>query len=139
MTTNAQVPQALRNWFVVHFIADIIFAIPLFFFPESFLGFMGWKTIDPITTPAVAAALFGIGIESLLSRNATADSFKTMLSLKVIWSLSAVIGLSIALIKGLYTNNIVGFSLLGTFVGFNILWSYWLIRLRKSEIKSHIL
>ena len=133
MAQKQQVPDSLKNWFIVHFIADMLFAIPLFFIPETFLSVLGWKTIDPITTRMVAAALFGIGIESLLSRNATVDSFKTMLSLKIIWSLSAVVGLTIALINNLYTYKTVGISLLAIFAGFNFLWSYWFIALKKNN------
>ncbi len=131
MSNNHTVPNALKNWFVVHFIADIIFAIPLFIAPVFFLELLGWKTIDPITTRMVAAALFGIGIESLLSRNAVIESFKTMLSLKVIWSLSACIGISIGLANGYFGNIASGILFLGIFVSFNILWSYWLIRVNK--------
>ena len=50
----------LRRWFVVHCIADVVFAIPLLVIPVEFLNLFGWQTIDPLTTRLVAAALFGI-------------------------------------------------------------------------------
>jgi hypothetical protein len=126
------VPQSLRIWFAVHFAADILFAVPMFVIPVQFFTILGWETIDPITTRMVAAALFGIGIESLLSRNASIDSFKTMLSLKIIWSSAALLGLTIALISGLFGNLIVGISLLVIFLLFNILWTYWFIYLKRN-------
>ena len=129
---NNQVPSALKKWFVLHFVADIIFAIPLFIIPVQFLTALGWQSIDPVTTRMVAAALFGIGGESLLARNASVDSYNTMLSLKIIWSAFAVIGLSWALFTGLFANYIIGISLLVIFVAFNILWTYWKFRLKYS-------
>lgn len=124
------VPITLRRWFVIHFIADILFAIPMFFAPVKFFTLLGWQLVDPIATRMVAAALFGIGIESLLSRNSTRESFKTMLSLKIIWSSAAIIGLSLGLISGLFGSIAVGISLLIIFVLFNALWTYWFIRLK---------
>ena len=127
---NNNVPKALRNWFVVHFIADMLFAIPLFFFPEFFLKLMGWKAIDPITTRLVAAALFGIGIESLLSYKSGMEAYRGMLNLKIIWSFSAMVGLLVAVIQGLYTHLLIGWSFFAVFFLFNILWVYWRIRIR---------
>ncbi|MEN8242533.1 MAG: hypothetical protein ABFS17_11465, partial [Chloroflexota bacterium] len=96
----AQVPQALRTWFLIHFIVDLLFAIPLMFAPERMLSLVGWQTIDPFTARLAAAALFGIGIESYLARNAKVESFRSMLNLKIIWSLSAVFGISLSVIEG---------------------------------------
>ena len=62
------VPASLRFWFVVHFVADIAAAIPLFVAPQQVLGFFGWPAVDPISTRLVAAALFGIGVYGVLAR-----------------------------------------------------------------------
>ena len=35
---NAEVPEALRVWFVIHFVVDIVFALPLMVAPELLLG-----------------------------------------------------------------------------------------------------
>ncbi|MCJ7734121.1 MAG: hypothetical protein MUP11_06200, partial [Anaerolineales bacterium] len=75
-TKYGQIPPGLRTWFVIHFAADMIFAVPLLFFPEFFMPLMGWTVVDPITSRLVGAALLGIGGESLLSRNAGKDVFK---------------------------------------------------------------
>ena len=66
---SREIPRGLKLWFIVHFVADVAFAIPLFVLPRRFLTLLGWTAVDPITTRMVAAALLGIGIESLLSRN----------------------------------------------------------------------
>ena len=108
---NIEVPEALKKWFVLHFIIDIIFAVPLFFATIPFLKLLGWTTIDPVTARIVAAALFGIGIDSLLCKNATLDSFKTMLNLKVIWSLFSMAALALGIIQGSFGFLWVGWSL----------------------------
>jgi hypothetical protein len=126
------VPQSLRNWFIFHFAADILFAIPVFIAPEASLKLLQWEIIDPITTRMVAAALFGIGIESFLCRNSGIEVFKSMLNLKIIWSFTAIIGLGIALTKGYFGNIYVGVFLFLTFLLFNFLWVYWRVRLKNN-------
>ena len=129
MSKNA--PKALKIWFTIHFIADVIFALPLMIFPVKFLTLLGWQSIDPISARLVAAALFGIGIESFLGRNASVDSFKSMLNLKIIWSLTAVIGIGWSLLEGAHNGPFFGWSILGIFIVFNGLWIFWRIRLEK--------
>ncbi len=68
------VTDRLRWWFVVHFVLDVVAAVPLFVTPTQLLGWLGWNAVDPISTRLVAAALFGIGIESYLGRNAGPNS-----------------------------------------------------------------
>ena len=78
-------------------------------------------------TRLVAAALFGIGIESLFGRNSSRESFKTMLNLKIIWSMGAIGGLLLSV--GQSSADCIVWVILFTFVAFNILWVYWRIRL----------
>jgi hypothetical protein len=87
------VPPGLRNWFVVHFVADMLFGIPLLFFPRWLLPLLGWITYDPLTSRLVGAALMGIGLESLLGRKASAETFRAMLNLKIVWASSAILQL----------------------------------------------
>ena len=131
ITQQAVIPKALKIWFIIHFIVDISFALPLFFAPTWFMTLLGWKTIDPITARMVAAALFGIGGESLLNINLSKDAFITMLNLKIIWSITAIIGFIIALADGIFGYPVVGFGLLAVFTVFNIIWIYWRLKLKK--------
>lgn len=124
------VPVALRRWFIVHFVADWLFAVPLFFFPEVFLGALGWQQVDPVTARATAAALVGIGTQSLLDRGAGIQVYQTMLSLKVLWSSTACVGLLWSALSGGPT-MVWGFF--AVFVGFNALWTYWLLRLKGAQ------
>ncbi len=119
---------ALRTWFVVHFVADVVFAVPLFFAPRPFLHLVGFTEIDPVTTRLVAAALFGIGIQSYLGRNGGLDEFRAMLNLKVIWSLTATLGLVWSALDG---GPGMTWAFVAIFAGFNGLWTYFRMRLRE--------
>jgi hypothetical protein len=117
----------LKRFFVLHFLVDILFAVPLFFWPQTFLSFFDWQVIDPVAARLVAAALFGIGIESFLGRSGTRESFKAMLNLKIIWSLAAIGGILLSL-KEVEINLLI-LVILITFIGFNLIWIYWRWRL----------
>ena len=121
------VPEKLRFWFVIHFVIDILFAIPLFIAPEWMLTIFGWHTVDPLTSRLVAAALFGIGIELYLGRNAGIESFRGMLNLKLIWSFGAITGIGISMIGG---GPFMGWVVWGIFLAFFFLWLYYRLQLR---------
>jgi len=129
MTSKA--PTALSYWFIVHFLIDMIVAIPLFFFPERALEMAGWETIDPLLARIVAAAFFGIGIESLIGRKATLEGFRDMLNLKIIWSFTATIGIGWAMIEGSQGRPVIGWMGLATFIVFHFVWLYWRVRIGK--------
>ncbi len=122
------VPLALRRWFVVHFIADVVAAVPLFVAPVWILGLLGWPAVDPISTRLVAAALFGIGIESYLGRNASVDAFRAMLNLKVIWSATAALGVLWSQLEG---GPPAGWGVFAIFAGFHLVWLRYRLLLRE--------
>lgn len=113
------VPYSLRIWFVVHFVADMIFALPLFLAPVATLRLLGWSDVDPVATRLVAAALFGIGIQSLRGRNEDVSAFRSMLGLKTVWSGTATLGLLWGQIEG---GPPMGWALLAVFAGFHLVW-----------------
>ena len=123
-----QVPNSLRTWFVIHFAADILFAIPLLFFPQALLSLIGWGAYDPIMSRLVGAALMGIGVESLLGRNADADTFRAMLNLKVIWASCALFAFGAGIAEGAAP---IVWALVGIFAVFWAVWVYYRIRLAK--------
>ena len=123
--SEKNVPSALRTWFEVHFVADVAFAIPLMFAPEFTLRLFGWQTIDPIATRIVAAALFAIGIESWLGRNAGVEAYKGMLNLKIIWSAAVVLGAGASLLSGAQGAPLMGWAVMAVFLFFNLVWVYW--------------
>ncbi len=136
LANDKSVPAALRVWFVIHFAADMIVALPLFFAPREVLGLFGWVSVDPMATRLAAAALFGIGLESLFGRNAGRESFKGMLQLKLIWSAFATIGLAWSTLDGAVRNPIVGWLLVAIFAAFHAIWWYWLLRLKSDMSKA---
>lgn len=122
------VSKGLRNWFVIHFILDVLFGIPLILSPVPFLSLFGWSTIDPIMARLVGAALMGIGIESLLGRNADTQAYQGMLNLKIIWSGAAIIGFILSILTGYQPWGI--WFLLVIFTVFNIIWIYYRLQLK---------
>jgi hypothetical protein len=121
----------LKVWFVIHFIADIITAIPLFLFPVFFLKMLGWQAIDPLATRLVAAALFGIGIESYLGRNGDLRTFGHMLNLKIIWSAAAVLGIFWSMLHGIGVPFLAQGIVLLIFLFFHGIWVYFKIQVKR--------
>jgi len=121
------VPNGLRTWFVIHFAADILFGIPLLFFPQTALSLFGWTTYDPITSRLVGAALMGIGVESLLGRNASAETFRAMLNLKVIWASSALFAIGAGILEGAPP---MAWGFFSIFFLFWCVWVYYRLRLK---------
>ena len=124
------VPQALKTWFVIHFVIDMLFAIPLMAAPVFSLELFGWNHVEPIATRLVAAALFGIGIESYLGRNAGQEAFRGMLNLKIIWSSGAILAFLISILTDFQNWPPFGWAILLIFVIFNIVWGYWRRKLK---------
>lgn len=91
------------------------------------MPWFGWENVDPVTSRLVGAALLGIGGESLFSRNASRDTFRALLRLKIIWASGAVLGLGIALGMGA---PLAAWGFLAVFFLFLIVWLYYAIKLR---------
>ena len=130
-----KVPRALRCWFVVHGVVDWVFAVPLLVFPETLLRALGWTVVDPMAARGVAAALVGIGTQSLLSRNSTVAVYREMLSLKILWSFTATLGFAWT---ALTAGPRVGWVFVAIFALFNIVWVYWWSRLRMVRTRKTI-
>lgn len=114
-------------WFLVHGIVDLIIAVPLLIVPVAFLEWLGWTGIDPITARIVAAALIGIGVESILSFRSEFYAIKAMLNLKILWALAAIIGvLWSALAEAAIPWGV--WPILGLFAIFLVSWIVWRIR-----------
>ena len=122
-----EVPRGLKRWFVVHGVVDWMFAIPLFLFPDAFLRTLGWAVVDPMAAHGVAAALVGIGTQSLLARNASGPVYRALLSLKILWSFAATVGFTWTALSG---GPRVGWVFVAIFALFSVVWMYWQRRLR---------
>jgi len=119
---SADIPSSLRIWFIIHFVIDILFAIPLLLVPAFSLRVLGWHTIDPTTTRLVGAALVAIGLESFLMRNGGREAFRNMLNLKLIWSSGAVLGIGLSIYEGAPP---MAWAFLAIFVIFFGVWFYF--------------
>jgi hypothetical protein len=130
MENISKTPRGLKTWFVVHFVVDMLFAIPLLLLPELILPWFGWETFDPVMPRLVGAALLGIGGESLFSRNAAREAFKALLRLKIIWASGAIFALGLGILKG---GPPATWGFLVVFVGFLGVWVYYRILLTRSD------
>lgn len=92
------------------------------------LSLFGWTTIDPFATRLVAAALMGIGTESLLGRNADADTYRAMLNLKIIWAGTAILGMGMTMVAG---GPLMGWLVLAIFGVFILVWIRYRFLLRR--------
>ena len=128
MVASAYVPPSLRWWFVVHFWVDVLFAVPLLVTPEWFLRVNGWQSVDPVTARLLAAALFGIGVQSLLGRNEGPETFRSMLNLKCIWSGFATVGLVLSIGQGAPDMT---WAFLAIFIAFAGVWNHYRVRLKQ--------
>ncbi|MDP2788439.1 MAG: hypothetical protein Q8O46_00090 [bacterium] len=117
-----QIPNSLRIWFIIHFVLDIVFAIPLLFFTEQFLQYLHFSTDNLIFARLVGAALIGIGGVSFVMHKEEAEVYRVMLILKLLWSGSAIFTIGISLIQGAPQ---VTWIFLVTFAVFFIVWSYY--------------
>jgi hypothetical protein len=124
------VPPTLRTWFVVHAVVDVVAAVPLFIAPAAVLGRLGWTCVDPVAPRLVAAALLAIGGQSFLGRNAGVEAYRSMLGLKVIWSLAAAIGLFASIGDGAPP---AAWAFLSLFIGFAGVWTHHAIRFRQHD------
>ena len=114
-------------WFLAHGIVDLIIAIPLLVAPEAFLEWLGWTGVDVFTSRIVAAALIGIGVESLLGFRTEFYAVKAMLNLKILWAIAAIVAI---LWSALAAPAVPwgAWPILGLFVVFLASWIVWRFR-----------
>lgn len=92
----AKVPHSLRTWFIIHFVVDILFGVPLLLFPNYIASLFGIGLVEPVTPRIVGAALLGIGGASFLAHKKGRETYEIMLNLKIIWSVTAIFALLIS-------------------------------------------
>jgi hypothetical protein len=120
-------PKGLKTWFIIHFIVDMIFAIPLMIFPHWFLTLLNVQISDPLLPRLVGAALIGIGGTSFILRNRGIESYQALLSVKIVWSLAAIIGIFFSMLQG---SQPVGWIILVIFGLFFTVWVRYRILLK---------
>jgi len=124
---HSEVPDRLRFWFVVHFVVDMLIGVPLLFFPNLLFSLLNWTVTDPIMTRLVGAALVAIGVESLLGRNASAEVYRAMLNLKILWASGAILAIVLGMVAG---GPSTAWIFVVIFFAFLSLWIYYRLLLR---------
>jgi hypothetical protein len=124
------IPRSLRTFFVIHFILDFAFAIPLFFFPTEMMQLFGFPETATLFPRMIASALFAIGGVSLLMNSKGTESYLAMLKLKIIWSFTAIISIALTLFAIL---NVFLISFFLIFLAFFFIWTYFYFELKKAE------
>ena len=94
------ISPSLRVWFVIHFVADMIFGVPLLLIPGKMLQMFGFPSDHFFFARLVGAALIGIGGSSFLARNAPIEVFRALLELKILWSVAAIFGILLSIYNG---------------------------------------
>ncbi|HET6148883.1 MAG TPA: hypothetical protein VFH68_15205 [Polyangia bacterium] len=122
------IPPTLRTWFRVHCALDVICAIPLLLFPGRALGLLGWTAVDPVASRLCGAALLGIGTASVMVHRHGLAGYRTLLALKVVWSLAAVFALLAGIGDGAPQ---AAWAFLAIFIVFAGVWISYAIRLRQ--------
>jgi hypothetical protein len=126
------IPVSIRRWFLAHFALNVLIGAPLLLIPKTFLGGMGWITIDPASTRFCGAALLAVGIQSLLTCNEGHHALRTMLNFKMVWSWAAIAGLVFAAAEGA-PNPVWAF--LALFIATSGLWFH--LRVQLAEYMDH--
>ena len=94
----------------------MIVVIPLLFFPETILNLLNLTGVE--MARIVGAAFLGIGLASFFTKK---KDYDIMLTLKILWSITAMIGLIISIFAGAYKL----WPVLVIFVIFNLVWVYY--------------
>jgi hypothetical protein len=116
-------PQSLRSWFVIHFVVDLIFSVPLILFPHAALALVGQTVVgDALSYRIMGAAFFAIGTTSLLMRNAGLESYRALLNLKILWSSAALVGIMLAIVQDA---SKIAWLPFGIFVIFWFVWVWY--------------
>ncbi|MDU7692889.1 MAG: hypothetical protein E7K04_01400 [Helicobacter sp.] len=127
-TIQLRLMRALKITFIAHFIIDLIFALPLLFYPKFLFILFDFQSLDLITPRIIGSALFAIGTISLLVQNASKEVFISFLKFKLLWSSSCVLALFLGLIgdEMVLQSMLAKASLIGALVIFAIFFSIWL-------------
>ncbi len=124
---STKIPYSLRIWFIIHSIIDILFGLPLLFYPTLTLALFGFSSEETLMARLVGAALLGIGGVSWISKDKGKESYTSLLTLKIIWSLSAIFAIILSIAKGAPKTS---WFFLFLFLGFSIVWVYYQTKMR---------
>lgn len=115
------IPLGLRRWFTVHFLVDVVFALPLIFTPAWLLSSLNFPPENLLFARLIGSALLAIGGTSFIIRySESVDVYKVMLALKLIWSGSAILAIVLSVNQ---QAPISLFAVLFIFIAFFVIWA----------------
>ncbi len=120
--TNSEIMKLSTQWLFVA-------GVPLLLAPTATANLLGFEITETLPLRLVGAALIGIGGTSIIKKEANIDSYRSLLTLKIIWSFSAIVGILLSIPES--TSTIL-WGILAIFVTFNIVWVYYYLILVKS-------
>jgi hypothetical protein len=121
----SKVLSSLRQWFLLHFMVDYLIGIPLLLAPEWTLALFGFAPVEVFTARLVGAALLAIGGVSLLPHSRKV--YDILLSLKIIWALTAFLGILFSISEGAPR---AAWLFLAIFTFFGCVWIYFKVQLK---------
>lgn len=116
------ISKSLKAWFLIHFALDYLFGIPLLFAAAWTVSLFGFSTENLLFARMIGAALLGIGGISFIAHKANREVYKNLLTMKLIWSGTAIIALSISLYEGAPK---AAWLFFGIYAFFFLLWLYY--------------
>lgn len=121
-----EVPKSLRIWFLIHFVVGISFGISLIAFPRFMMNFFNFYGPTALAR-MVGAALFAIGAISLLTCKEKKESYNTILTFNIVWSITVITALLCSIFSG---ETIILWFAVGVFFIFFLVWVYYKARLK---------
>lgn len=84
----------LKALFLVHFIAALIFGLPLLLVPAAFMGVLGVRLTDPEAFRLVGAAVLSVGASSWYSYKAAEwEKVKIVVQTEIVWTVLAALAI----------------------------------------------
>jgi hypothetical protein len=121
------IQHSLKIWFIIHFIVDMLFGIPLLLVPNWFLTLFHLPVTELLFPRLVGAALIGIGVNSLLMHRAGVTAYQSMLNLKIVWASAAILAIVLTLLT---KTLLILWVILITFIIFLTVWIYYRVKMR---------
>jgi hypothetical protein len=106
----------------------MLFGIPLIFFPGETLALFQFEAESFVAARLLGAGLVGIGGISLLANRAGAESYLTLLKMKMLWSGTAIVALVLSLPNGPKSTWLFLFI----FAIFFVVWTFYERCLRRT-------
>ncbi len=131
MEETQKVPGKLKSSMTLHVVNDLVLCGSLFFFPEHFIEFSGWRNFDPFALRLIAAGLSAVAVELYLKRNSNLAVYISLFNVKLATLGIATIGTIITMSQNINAPIIAEWILLiGTGIPF-LQMGYWKVQLNK--------